>query len=179
MGISQHAQISLLRVDINYVTTTDMQRSLDRTSGSITWQVEHFGEPVIFCQISNIFNFLSTLIPRFQKKLTTVHSNVLLMTLLKGNVFYLGWSKSQVVFKTTIFLFHLSLSWLTKHSIILISILLAVFLLLYNFFGHNLRISPKYDMHILQINICILVSNTFDASTCDLPPTLTDVKHRQ
>ena len=33
----------------------------------LPWQIEHFGEPVVCCQICNTVNFLTTQIPMFQK----------------------------------------------------------------------------------------------------------------
>ena len=36
--------------------------------GQLPWQIEHFGEPVVCCQICNLVNFIISHIPRSPKK---------------------------------------------------------------------------------------------------------------
>ena len=46
--------------------------------GHIPWQMEHFGEPVVCCQIGYLLDFIITQIPRVQKmSIKSVNSAVI------------------------------------------------------------------------------------------------------
>ena len=61
--------------------------------GRLPKPIEHFGEPVVCCQICNLANFNITLIPRFQKislKSGNSASICVIESFCKGNCFFFG-----------------------------------------------------------------------------------------
>ena len=92
-------------------------------------KIEHFGEPVVCCQICNLINFIRTQIPRFQKISLKSGNSAVICVIESFCKEYCFFSKLGYFLWNT-FLFYLNLSWLTKQNISL-----AVSLLLFNLYG--------------------------------------------